>query len=148
MATTEAIVLEVFKYVELGKPDSVSVCDFVLIMYLYLKFWDLRWLPKKGTDHKWGGLNNGNMSLSGLEVGSQKWSCFLRAEAGSEVDLALGLWRSILSLCARPEFLLVRAAVMGSRAHAKAHADVVVSVRTGGTEELEPELACGRGDTN
>lgn len=50
---------------------------------------------KKGTDHKWRGLNNGNVSLSGLEVGSQKWNCFLRAEAGSEVDLALGLWRSI-----------------------------------------------------
>lgn len=53
-----------------------------------------------------------------------------------------------LSLCARPEFLLVRAAVMGSRVHPKAHADVVVSVRTGGTEELETELACGCGDTN
>lgn len=47
MATTEAIVLEVLKYVELGKPDSVSVCDFVLIMYLYLKSWGLCWLPKK-----------------------------------------------------------------------------------------------------
>lgn len=68
-------------------------------------------------------------SLSGLEVGSQRWSCFLRAEAGSEVDLALGLWRSILYLCAMPEFPLVGAPVMGSRAHPKAHADVVF-VRT------------------
>lgn len=81
-----------------------------------------------------------NVSPSGLEAGSQRWSCFLRAEAGSEVDLALGLWKSILSLCAMPGFLPVRASVMGSRAHPNSQADVEASVRASDTEVPETRL--------
>lgn len=88
------------------------------------------WSANKGTSHKWGGLNNGNKCVtSALEVGSQRWSCLLRVEAGSEVDLALGLWKSIIVISVRTS--------MGSRAHPNTQADIVTSVKTSDTEVLE-----------